>query len=83
MSDIRLALGLMSGTSLDGIDAALIETGGVDAVRRRGWLTIPYDHGLRFRFHRGVDARLTMRRHRRRALSCRGNRTRHPVGTLC
>ena len=49
MSDIRLALGLMSGTSLDGIDAALIETDGVRVVRPGGWLTIPYDEALRDR----------------------------------
>ena len=49
MSDIRLVLGLMSGTSLDGIDAALIETDGVGVVRPRGRLTIPYDEALRDR----------------------------------
>ncbi len=47
MADIQLALGLMSGTSLDGIDAALIETDGERVVRRGGWLTIPYEEGLR------------------------------------
>lgn len=31
---MMLAIGLMSGTSLDGIDAALIETDGERAVRR-------------------------------------------------
>ena len=47
MGDPRLALGLMSGTSLDGIDAALIESDGAGLVKRRGWLTIPYDGTLR------------------------------------
>lgn len=42
-----LALGLMSGTSLDGIDAALVETDG-ETVRATGVaLTIPYDDDLR------------------------------------
>lgn len=38
-----LAIGLMSGTSLDGIDAALIRTGGEGRVDILGSLTIPYD----------------------------------------
>nr|WP_301183100.1 anhydro-N-acetylmuramic acid kinase [Sphingomonas quercus] len=37
-----LAVGLMSGTSLDGIDAALIETDGEGAVRPVAFLTEPY-----------------------------------------
>lgn len=37
----------MSGTSLDGIDAALIETDGVTDVRRSGALTLPFDTALR------------------------------------
>ena len=42
-----LALGLMSGTSADGVDAGLIETDGV-AVRRLGpALTVPYPDALR------------------------------------
>ncbi len=41
------ALGLMSGTSLDGVDVALIETDG-EAIRALGpWLTVPYDEGVR------------------------------------
>ncbi len=45
----RLALGLMSGTSLDGIDAALIETDGRTVARFGAWLTQPYDPVLRER----------------------------------
>ena len=47
MGDLRLALGLMSGTSLDGIDAALIETDGASIVKPGAWLTIPYEETLR------------------------------------
>jgi len=41
------AIGLMSGTSLDGIDAALIETDGLDTVTTGPWLTVPYDEAMR------------------------------------
>ncbi len=44
---VKRAIGLMSGTSLDGIDAALIETDGVTAVRRGAALTLPFDTALR------------------------------------
>jgi anhydro-N-acetylmuramic acid kinase len=43
------ALGLMSGTSLDGIDAALIRTDGHDKVEAGAFLTLPYDAGFRER----------------------------------
>ncbi len=42
-----LAIGLMSGTSLDGIDAALIETDGAAGVRRVGFHFAPYDDAAR------------------------------------
>jgi len=42
-------LGLMSGTSLDGIDAALIETDGHDALRPLGFITQQYEPELRER----------------------------------
>jgi len=41
------AIGLMSGTSLDGVDAALLETDGDGAVRVVAALTLPYDAALR------------------------------------
>jgi anhydro-N-acetylmuramic acid kinase len=47
------ALGLMSGTSLDGIDAALIETDGERIAAFGPRLTVAYDDGLRERL-RGV-----------------------------
>jgi anhydro-N-acetylmuramic acid kinase len=42
-------IGLMSGTSLDGIDAALITTDGEGFIERDGFLTVPYDDVLRQR----------------------------------
>src|ERR1700735_3682400 len=47
------AIGLMSGTSLDGIDAAAIETDGEDVIRTGPSLTLPYQDGFRARL-RGV-----------------------------
>jgi anhydro-N-acetylmuramic acid kinase len=43
----KLALGLMSGTSLDGVDAALLHTDGVSAGRPIAALTMPYPDELR------------------------------------
>jgi anhydro-N-acetylmuramic acid kinase len=40
-------IGLMSGTSLDGVDAALIRTDGEDKVERLGFISIPYEDGIR------------------------------------
>ncbi len=45
----RLALGLMSGTSLDGIDAAIITTDGEQIVEPGPFISVPYDGGLRDR----------------------------------
>ena len=45
----ELLVGLMSGTSLDGVDAALIRTDGEDAIEPLHALTIPYDPELRKR----------------------------------
>ena len=42
-----LALGLMSGTSLDGVDAALLVTDGERRIETHGWLTLSYDATLR------------------------------------
>ncbi len=45
----RLALGLMSGTSLDGIDAALLWTDGERLAEPGGFLSAPYESDLRER----------------------------------
>ena len=42
-----LAIGLMSGTSLDGVDAAVLETDGIDLVRPLGACSIAYGEGDR------------------------------------
>lgn len=43
----RLAIGLMSGTSMDGVDAAILRTDGRAAVDVGPAITIPYDDDLR------------------------------------
>lgn len=44
---VYTALGLMSGTSLDGVDCALIETDGYGYVKPLGFVTIPYTQSER------------------------------------
>ena len=46
-SHLTRIIGLMSGTSLDGIDAAFIESDGEARVVQGPWLTRPYDRALR------------------------------------
>jgi anhydro-N-acetylmuramic acid kinase len=48
-------IGLMSGTSLDGVDAAYIETDGERVGRIGPSLTLPYDDGLRADLRRLLD----------------------------
>ena len=64
------ALGLMSGTSLDGIDAALIKTDGRAEVESGAFLTVPYDDAFRAQLRAvlggqgdvaGVERALTLR----------------------
>ena len=52
-----LAVGLMSGTSLDGIDVALLSTDGIAQIDRNAWLTIPYTPELRDRLREVVHGR--------------------------
>ena len=47
MGKTMRAIGLMSGTSMDGIDVALIETDGENRVERLACLTIAYDAPFR------------------------------------
>src|SRR3954468_2140500 len=44
---IYKAIGLMSGTSLDGVDVALLHTDGEGHIEREAFLTVPYDERLR------------------------------------
>ncbi len=51
------ALGLMSGTSLDGIDAALIQTDGEEIQAFGPWLTLPYENSFKVRLREAVHGR--------------------------
>ena len=53
---MRTALGLMSGTSMDGIDLSLIETDGEEVSGFGPWATLPYPADLRERLGAAVAA---------------------------
>ncbi|MGH6827569.1 MAG: anhydro-N-acetylmuramic acid kinase [Rhizomicrobium sp.] len=55
MAAIEKVIGLMSGTSLDGVDAALIETDGGEVARPLSALTIPYDEKIRALLRSALD----------------------------
>ncbi len=46
---MQTVVGLMSGTSMDGIDAALVRTDGIDRVEPVAFLSTPYGNGFRGR----------------------------------
>lgn len=58
MPDLKRAIGLMSGTSMDGIDIALLATDGENWIERRASASMDYSDGFRARLKAGlVDAR--------------------------
>ena len=57
-SGLYRAVGLMSGTSMDGIDAALIETDGEAHVRPLGFLSVPYGETTRGRLRASIECAL-------------------------
>jgi anhydro-N-acetylmuramic acid kinase len=59
---VRCAMGLMSGTSMDGIDLAILRTDGGDAVERGPSYFVPYDAAFRRRLEAGlVEAKAIVR----------------------
>src|SRR3954469_12289044 len=55
MAEILKVVGLMSGTSLDGIDAALLETDGEGVAVPGTALTVPYDADTRAMLRKALD----------------------------
>lgn len=63
---MHCAIGLMSGTSMDGIDAAMVRTDGLNAVERGPTHFAPYDEGFRRRIEAAlVQAKEIVRRGQR------------------
>lgn len=60
--EVWRALGLMSGTSLDGIDVAVIDTDGERVVGRGFPATYPYSDAFRAQLHAGLTEAAGLRR---------------------
>ncbi|MEM9617194.1 MAG: anhydro-N-acetylmuramic acid kinase [Pseudomonadota bacterium] len=58
MTDKLISIGLMSGTSLDGIDAAVLVTDGEDIVEAGQALHVPYSRDLKIWIRRAIKAAL-------------------------
>ncbi len=55
MTELKTAIGLMSGTSMDGIDVALVRTDGEAVVERGAFLSVPYEPAFRDRLKQALD----------------------------
>ncbi|MFS0736238.1 anhydro-N-acetylmuramic acid kinase [Sphingomonas sp. 1P06PA] len=64
MTELKLAVGLMSGTSLDGIDAALIETDGDGVVKPIAFRSDPYSDQARGQLRAAAELALMFERPR-------------------
>lgn len=51
------AIGMMSGTSLDGVDAALIKTDGLEVFETGPYITVPFEEKLYNDLHEAVHSR--------------------------
>jgi len=58
---MKTAIGLMSGTSMDGIDLALLVTDGEERVEHGPSAYVPYDEDLRSRWKRALVSARTIR----------------------
>ncbi len=55
MNGLKTAVGLMSGTSMDGIDVALLRTDGGTRVERGAFLGVPYEPAFRERLKQALE----------------------------
>lgn len=66
MSKLKRAIGLMSGTSMDGVDIALVDTDGESRIERGPSASMPYSDGFRARLKAALgDARAITERQQR------------------
>lgn len=66
MAGMRTAIGLMSGTSMDGIDVALLRTDGDAVVERGPFLGVPYDPAFRERLKSALEQAKAIRKREER-----------------